>query len=178
MYYATIKSFEVIYAFVFYLLICCCSLPFPPPHPSILKIDSNIAMNDWDEYLACKFCNVFRLSVHLSVVENHVAPYPTMPGPSLHLVLKAVTALLVLAVEAQVTMNILHYTSNNLEIGCTQKCSSYAQHLLAKSLACSLNWPQHSFSCFLHQKMPWDRRLKKQWSLYWVMDKSLHQRHC
>lgn len=148
---------------------------FPPQYLRLIQIYVwTTEMNIW----LCKFCNVFRPSVHLSVVENHVVPYPMMPDPSLPPVLKTVTALQVVAVEAQVTMSILHYTSNSLEIGCIQKCSFCAQRLLAKSLACSLNWPQHSFWCSLHQKMLSGKRLKKQWSLYWVMDKSLHLRHC
>jgi hypothetical protein len=83
--------------------------------------------------------NVLRPSVHHSVVENHVAPYLMMPAPSLHLVLKVVTTPQVAAVEVVVTMNILRYTNNSLEIDCIQKYSFCAQHLLAKSLACSLN---------------------------------------
>jgi len=71
-----------------------------------------------------------------------------MPAPFSHLVLKALTPPQVVvvvevveavAVEAVGTMNILHYISSNLEIACTQKYSFCAQHLLVKSLACSLN---------------------------------------
>jgi hypothetical protein len=72
-----------------------------------------------------------------------------MPVPFFHLVLKAVTTpqvvvvvevvVVAVAVEVVVTMNILHYISSNLEIGCIQKYSFCAQHLLVKSLACFLN---------------------------------------
>jgi len=75
-----------------------------------------------------------------------------MPVPFSHLVLKALTPPQVVvvvvvvvevveavAVEAVGTMNILHYISSNLEIACIQKYSFCAQHLLVKSLACSLN---------------------------------------
>jgi len=72
-----------------------------------------------------------------------------MPVPFFHLVLKALTPPQVVvvvevvveavAVEVVGTMNILRYISNNLEIACIQKYSFSAQHLLVKSLACSLN---------------------------------------
>lgn len=139
------------------------------------------------ELFMWSFTNFLRSSVHRSVVENHAVPYPMMPVPFFHLVLKALTPPQVVvvvevvveavAVEAQGTMNILHYISSNLEIACIQKYSFCAQHLLVKSLACSLNWHQPNSWCSSLQKMLCDKRLKRQWSSYWVMDKSLHLRH-